>query len=188
MADCAGCGKPVHRDEQVTAIFTQDDQRNFYHRQCEDRTEHFTRWREEAAWAFKPTRLTETEWKHCSPRKHLGVWQSIFIARRDEDVFCPDCGLKIARHEGIPCRHCGSPAVILAAEPTRMVFTHREPLFKLLLHCTDKAEESSTYAITSGYTPVTITPKKGSSQEPEHGERMMLKYQPKGDPKQGFTV
>ncbi len=191
MVNCAGCGRSIHRDETVTAVFTQEGQKgqkNFYHKNCEERTEHFTRWKEEAPWAFRPTRLTLAEWRRCSLRKHLGVWQSIFIARRDEDVWCPDCGLKITRHEGMRCQACGGPAVVLAAEPTRMVFTHGEPLYKLLLHCTEKGEEAGTYAIISGYTPVAITPKKKGEEQEAPSEVMMLNYQPKGDPKKGLTV
>ena len=188
MESCAGCGAAIHRDEVVTAIFNQEGEKRFYHKGCEDKTDHFARWREEAAWAFRPTRLTVVEWNQCNPRKHLGVWQSIFIARRDEDVWCPDCGLKITRHEQARCRTCGAPAIVLAAESTRMVFTHHQPLFKLLLYCTEKGEETSTYAIVSGFTPVAVTARKKTGEIEASTEVMMLKYQPKGDPKQGFRV
>ncbi len=191
MVNCAGCGRSIHQDETVMAVFSQEGQkgpRNFFHKNCEETTEHFTRWKEEAPWAFRPTRLTLTEWRRCSSRKHLGVWQSIFIARRDEDVWCPDCGLKITQREGIPCPSCGGPAVILNAEQTRMAFSHGEPLYKLLLHCTEKGEEANTYAITSGYTPVAIIPKKKREEPETPSGAMMLNYQPKGDPKKALTI
>ncbi len=137
---------------------------------------------------FKPTRLSLVEWKKCSPKKHLGVWQSMFIARRDDDAWCPDCGLKIARHEQARCTICGALAVVLAAEPTNMVFTHHETLYKLLLHCTEKGEESSTYAVTSGFTPVALTPKKRVRETGLTNEPVSLRYQPKGDPGRGLSV
>jgi hypothetical protein len=188
LETCAGCSKPIHRDEPVTAIFSQDGERRYFQKGCEEKTDHFTKWREEAAWAFRPTRLTVGEWQQCGPRKHLGVWQSIFIARRDEDVWCPDCGLKIAKNEQARCRTCGAPAIVLAAEQTKMIFTHHQPLFKLVLHCTERGDESVTYAITSGFTPVAVTAKKKTGEEESSAELMLLKYQPKGDPKQGFSV
>jgi DNA-directed RNA polymerase subunit RPC12/RpoP len=188
MENCSGCGKPIHRDEPVSAAFSQDGQRRFFHKTCEGRAEYLTRWKEEAAWAFRATRLTTSEWNTCSPRKHVGVWQSIFIARRDEDVWCPDCGLKIARHEAINCPTCGGRVIITNAETTQMVFSHREPLYKLQVHCTERGDDSFVYAIISGYTPVTITSKKGEAHEPSSKQAMMLKYEPKGDPKRGLTV
>src|SRR5207302_109522 len=130
MENCAGCGKPIHRDEPVSASFSQEGQRSFFHKTCEDRAEHVNKWKEEAAWAFRATRLTMSEWDECSPRKHLGVWQSIFIARRDEDVWCPDCGLKIARQETLTCPTCGGRVIITDAETTKMVFTHRQALYR----------------------------------------------------------
>jgi hypothetical protein len=188
LESCTGCGKSIHLDEPVTAIFTSEGKRSYYHRECDEKTEHFAKWREEAAWVYKPTRLTVADWKNCSPRKHLGVWQSIFIARRDEDVWCPDCGLKISRNERIRCAVCGAPAIVLGIESTRMVFTHREPLYKLLLHCTEKGDESSTYAIISGFTPVAVTSKRGGQEAASSTDAIMLKYEPKGDPKRGFAV
>ncbi len=188
MENCAGCGKPIHRDEPVSASFNQEGERRFFHKTCEDRAEHLTKWKQEAAWAFRATRLTTSEWDACNPRKHVGVWQSIFIARRDEDVWCPDCGLKIARHETIACPTCGGRVIITNAETTKMVFTHREALYKLQLHCTERGDDSFIYAIISGYTPVTITSKRGEAPEASSKQAMMLKYEPKGDPKRGLTV
>lgn len=69
-----------------------------------------------------------------------------------------------------------------------MVFSHGEPLYKLLLHCTEKGEESNTYAISSGFTLVTITPKKKGEEQEAPSEPMMLNYQPKGDLKKGLSV
>ncbi|TMI54076.1 hypothetical protein E6H18_11225 [Candidatus Bathyarchaeota archaeon] len=188
MENCEGCGKPIRRDEPVSASFSQEGQRRFFHKTCEDRAEHLTKWKEEAAWAFRATRLTTSEWNACSPRKHVGVWQSIFIARRDEDVWCPDCGLKIARHETITCPTCGGRVIIANSETTKMVFTHHEALYKLQLHCTERGDDSFIYAIINGYTPVTITSKRGETPEASSKQAMMLKYEPKGDPKRGLTV
>lgn len=172
----------------MSAAFTQEGQRSFYHKTCEDRATYLTRWKEEAAWAFRATRLTMAEWNDCSPRKHVGVWQSIFIARRDEDVWCPDCGLKIARHEAVRCPTCGGRVIVTDAEPTKMVFTHREALYKLHVHCTERGDDTYVYAIISGYTPVTITARRGETVEESSKQAMMLKYEPKGDPKKGLTV
>ncbi len=188
MMKCAGCNRNIRPGDNVSAVFTSTRERSFFHKDCEEGVEHFARLKEEAPWAFKPTRLTLDEWKRCSPRKHLGVWQSIFIARRDEDVSCPDCGLKIARHENLTCPLCNGPVVILDAEKTRMVFTHGEPLYKLHLRCPDKGEESHSYAVVSGYTPVAVTPKKGELPQEKRTEQMMLKYEPKSDPRHGLTV
>ncbi len=188
MVDCTACRKDIHRDDLVSAAFTQEGQRSYFHKNCEGSAEHLTRWKEEAPWAFRPTRLTVADWRNCGTRKHLGVWQSMFIARRDEDIWCPDCGLKISRHEGLNCASCGGPAIITAAETTKMVFTHREPLYKLLLHCTEKGEDSTTYAIVSGFTPVTITPKKKGESIPKQGTTMMLEYEPKENLRKGLKV
>ena len=188
MENCAVCGKPIHRDEQVSASFNQEGQRSFFHKTCEDRAEHVNKWKEEAAWAFRVTRMTMSEWNACSPRKHIGVWQSIFIARRDEDVWCPDCGLKIARQERFTCPTCGGRIIITNAEPTKMVFTHREPLYKLQVHCTERGDDAFLYAIVSGYTPVTITSKRGEAPEASSKQAMMLKYEPKGDLRKGLSV
>src|SRR6266566_1416408 len=144
---CRGFG-----DEPVSAAFSQEGKRSYYHKGCEEKAEYLSRWREEAAWAFRPVRLSVTEWEVCSPKKHLGVWQSIFIARRDEDIWCPDCGLKIARHEGLTCSSCGARGIVIGVEATKMVFTHRQPLYKLLVHCTEKGEDSTSYAISGGFT------------------------------------
>ena len=118
----------------------------------------------------------------------MGVWQSIFIARRDEDIWCPDCGLKIARHEGLTCPQCSSPAIVVGVESTKMVFTHREPLYKLLVHCTQKGDDSISYAISSGFTPVTITARIKGDAASEQGTRMMLEYKPREDLKRGLNV
>ena len=122
MVNCSACSGIIHRDELVSAAFTQEAQRNYFHKDCEGKAEYLSRWREEAPWAFKPVRLTVADWVTCSPKKHLGIWQSIFIARRDEDIWCPDCGLKIARHEGLTCTACGSHAIVVGVEATKMVF------------------------------------------------------------------
>ena len=188
MVDCAACGKIIHREEQVLASFTQEGKRTYYHQACEQKAAYVMRWKEEAPWAFKSTKLTVADWQQCSPRKHLGVWQSIFIARRDEDIWCPDCGLKIARHEGLTCTRCNSPGIVLRVEPTKMVFTHREPLYKLLVHCTQKGEESFSYAISKGFTPVTIAARNKSDSEAEQGTAMMLEYKPKEDLRKGLQV
>jgi hypothetical protein len=188
LESCAQCGKQVRRDDPVTAIFATDGTKRYYHKTCDEKTDQFAKWKEEAQWAFRPTRLTIAEWTNCSPKKHLGVWQSMFIARRDDDVWCPDCGLKIARHEHTRCTKCGSPAAVLAAEPARMVFTHREPLFRLLLHCTQNGEESIAYAITSGFTVVAFTPKKGVAEVRGSDQQVSLRVEPKGDPNRGLRV
>src|SRR5438034_6486278 len=179
MVNCSACSGIIHRNEPVSAAVSQEGKRSYYHKGCEEKAEYLSRWREEAAWAFRPVRLGVTEWEVCSPKKHLGVWQSIFIARRDEDVWCPDCGLKIARHETIACPTCGGRVIITNAETTKMVFTHREALYKLQLHCTERGDDSFIYAIISGYTPVTITSKKGEAPEASSKQAMMLKYEPK---------
>jgi hypothetical protein len=44
------------------------------------------------------------------------------------------------------------------------------------------------YAVISGYTPVTITAKKGEAPEASSKQAMMLKYEPKGDLKKGLSV
>src|SRR3989454_9780666 len=91
--------KPIRRDEPVSASFSQEGQRRFFHKTGEDRAEHLTKWKEEAAWAFRATRLTTSEGNACSPRKHVGGWQAIFIGRRGEEGLCPERGVKITRHE-----------------------------------------------------------------------------------------
>jgi len=188
MVDCAACRRIIHRDELVLAAFSQEGKRTYFHQDCEQKADYISRWKEEAPWAFKSIRLTVPDWQQCRPKKHLGVWQSIFIARRDEDIWCPDCGLKIARHEGLNCPKCSSPAIVVGVESTKMVFTHREPLYKLLVHCTQKGDDSISYAISSGFTPVTITAKRSSEQAPEQGSRMMLEYKPREDLKRGLNV
>ena len=112
----------------------------------------------------------------------------MFIARRDEDIWCPDCGLKISKQEGLSCPSCGAHVIVTGIETTNMLFTHREHLFKLLLHCSEKGEDTTTYAIVSGFTPVTITAREKEKRESKRGNAMMLEYQPKGDPKQGLKV
>jgi hypothetical protein len=188
MVDCNACGRIIHRYERVLAAFTQEGKRNYFHQDCEQKADYISRWKEEAPWVFKSVRLTVDDWQMCSPKKHLGVWQSIFIARRDEDIWCPDCGLKICRHEGLTCPRCNSPAIVLQVEPTKMVFTHREPLYKLLVHCTEKGEESLAYAISKGFTPVTITSKKKGESVAEQATTMMLEYKPKEDLRRGLQV
>jgi DNA-directed RNA polymerase subunit RPC12/RpoP len=137
---------------------------------------------------YKPVRLVLADWKECSHKKHVGVWQSIFIARRDEDIWCPDCGLKIAKHEGVRCSHCGGGAIVVGIEPTKMLFTHHEPLFKLELHCTERGESSHTYAVISGYTPVTVTSKNKQDFVESKGETRMLEYEPREDVRKGLHV
>jgi len=188
MVNCSACSGIIHRDEPVSAAFSQEGKRSYYHKGCEEKAEYLSRWREEAAWAFRPVRLSVTEWEACSPKKHLGVWQSIFIARRDEDIWCPDCGLKIARHEGLTCSSCGSHAIVVGVESTKMVFTHRQPLYKLLVHCTEKGEDSTSYAISSGFTPVAITSRRKGEATESQQSVMMLEYEPKENLKKGLKV
>ena len=188
MVNCSGCSGIIHRDEPVSAAFSQEGKRSYFHKGCEEKAEYLSRWREEAAWAFRPVRLSVAEWEVCSPKKHLGVWQSIFIARRDEDIWCPDCGLKIARHEGLTCSSCGARGIVVGVESTKMVFTHRQPLYKLLVHCTEKGEDSTSYAISSGFTPVAITPRKKVETAESQAPAMMLEYEPKENLKKGLKV
>ena len=188
MVDCGACARIIHRDDLALAAFAQEGKRTYYHQDCEQRADYISRWKEEAPWAFRAVKLTIADWQQCSPRKHLGVWQSIFIARRDEDIWCPDCGLKICRHEGLTCPKCNSPAIVLRVEATKMVFTHREPLFKLLIHCTQKGEDAYAYAISKGFTPVTITSKKKRETTEEQGAPMMLEYKPREDLRKGLQV
>ena len=188
MVNCSACSGIIHRDEPVSAAFSQEGKRSYYHKGCEEKAEYLSRWREEAAWAFRPVRLSVTEWEACSPKKHLGVWQSIFIVRRDEDIWCPDCGLKIARHEGLTCSSCGARGIVVGVEPTKMVFTHRQPLYKLLVHCTEKGEDSTSYAISSGFTPVAITSRKKVETAESQAPAMMLEYEPKENLKKGLKV
>ncbi|TMI61132.1 hypothetical protein E6H12_08330 [Candidatus Bathyarchaeota archaeon] len=188
MVNCSACSGIIHRDEPVSAAFSQEGKRSYYHKGCEEKAEYLSRWREEAAWAFRPVRLSLTEWEACSPKKHLGVWQSIFIARRDEDIWCPDCGLKIARHEGLTCSSCGARGIVVGVEATKMVFTHRQPLYKLLVHCTEKGEDSTSYAISSGFTPVAITSRKKVETAESQAPAMMLEYEPKENLKKGLKV
>ena len=188
MVNCSACSGIIHRNEPVSAAFSQEGKRSYYHKGCEEKAEYLSRWREEAAWAFRPVRLSVTEWEVCSSKKHLGVWQSIFIARRDEDIWCPDCGLKIARHEGLTCSSCGARGIVVGVEATKMVFTHRQPLYKLLVHCTEKGEDSTSYAISSGFTPVAITSRKKVETEESQTPAMMLEYEPKENLKKGLRV
>ena len=188
MVNCSACSGIIHRDEPVSAAFSQEGKRSYYHKGCEEKAEYLSRWREEAAWAFRAVRLSVTEWEACSPKKHLGVWQSIFIARRDEDIWCPDCGLKIARHEGLTCSSCGARGIVVGVEATKMVFTHRQPLYKLLVHCTEKGEDSTSYAISSGFTPVAITSRKKVETAESQAPAMMLEYEPKENLKKGLKV
>jgi len=188
MVNCSACSGIIHRDEPVSAAFSQEGKRSYYHKGCEEKAEYLSRWREEAAWAFRPVRLSLTEWEACSPKKHLGVWQSIFIARRDEDIWCPDCGLKIARHEGLTCSSCGARGIVVGVEATKMVFTHRQPLYKLLVHCTEKGQDSTSYAISSGFTPVAITSRKKVETAESQAPAMMLEYEPKENLKKGLKV
>ena len=188
MVECAACRRTIHRDELVSAEFTQEGKRAYFHKDCEERAGNLSRWKEEAAWAFKPNRLTVANWQDCSPKKHLGVWQSMFIGHRDEDIWCPDCGLKISRHEGLTCASCGARGVVIGIESTKMVFTHREPLYKLLVHCIQKGEDSISYAISSGFTPVTVTSRKKAEPSSEKSAPMMLEYKPREDLKRGLNV
>src|SRR5437660_5882044 len=129
MVNCSACSGIIHREELVSAAFSQEGKRSYYHKGCEEKAEYLSRWREEAAWAFRPVRLSVTAWEVCSPKKHLGVWQSIFIARRDEDMWCADCGLKLARHEGLACSACEGRGMVGGDEHTRLVCTNRQPFF-----------------------------------------------------------
>ncbi len=69
-----------------------------------------------------------------------------------------------------------------------MIFTHHEPLYKLLLHCTQNGEETSTYAVTCGFAPVAFTPKKIVPEAKAPAEQVSLRYEPKGDPNKGLRV
>ncbi len=69
-----------------------------------------------------------------------------------------------------------------------MVFTHHEPLYKLLLHCTEKGDEANTYAIISGFTPVAVTPRKQPVETRSPKEVQLLKYEAKGDPNRGLRI
>lgn len=189
LEECGGCSGKIHRDEQVSAVFAADGNRTFFHRDCEVKIEHFVRWNEETPW-IKPVRMSVKEWTDCSNRKHLGVWQSVFNARRDDDVWCPDCGLKIARQEHLTCPKCNGQVIITNAELTKSHFMHGEPLYKLQLYCTQNGETSSASAIVSGFTPVTVTGRlidQAGSSHQDHPSGM-LKYQPKGDPAHGLKV
>src|SRR5438128_11614941 len=106
MVNCSACSGIIHRDEPVSAAFSQEGKRSYYHKGCEEKAEYLSRWREEAACAFRAVRLSVTEWETCSSKKHLGVWQSIFIARREEASWCAVCGLRIARYTGLSCSSC----------------------------------------------------------------------------------
>ena len=187
MEECGGCNGKIHRDEQVSAVFAADGNRSFFHKDCEIKIEHFARWSEETPW-IKPVRMTVKEWEDCSNRKHLGVWQSVFNARRDDDVWCPDCGLKVARQEHLTCPKCNGQVIITSAELTKSSFTHGEPLYKLQLYCIDRGELSTGNAIVSGFTPVTVTGKRKELIATARQDAPMLKYQPKGDPAHGLKV
>ena len=69
-----------------------------------------------------------------------------------------------------------------------MVFTHRQPLYKLLLHCIEKGEDSASYAISSGFTPVAITSRKKNEASDSQATVMMLEYEPKENLKKGLKV
>ncbi|HZY46346.1 MAG TPA: hypothetical protein VFE96_00990, partial [Candidatus Bathyarchaeia archaeon] len=86
------------------------------------------------------------------------------------------------------CPNCGGRVIITNVETTKMVFTHRESLYKLQVHCTERGDDGYVYAVISGYTPVTITTKRGEASESSSNQGMMLKYEPKGDPKKGLTI
>jgi hypothetical protein len=76
----------------------------------------------------------------------------------------------------------------VGVEATKMVFTHRQPLFKLLLHCTEKGEDSTSYAVSSGFTPVAITSRKKGEATDSQATVMMLEYEPKENLKKGLKV
>jgi hypothetical protein len=187
MEECAGCSQKIHRDELVSAVTSADGKRTYFHKDCELKSEHFARWKEETPWTFKPTRMTVKEWEVCNNRKHLGVWQSVFTVRRDEDVWCPDCGLKIARQDQMTCPRCNGQVIVTKAELTRSLFNHHQPLYRLTLYCTERGETSTANAIISGFTPVTIG-KAGQALEPIGQDNVSLKVEPKGDPTKGLKV
>lgn len=188
LEECAGCSEKIHRDEQVSAFTSADGKRTFFHKECEMKAEHFARWKEETPWTFKPVRMTIAEWSACNNRKHLGVWQSVFTARRDEDVWCPDCGLKIARQEHLTCPKCNGQVIITNAEMTKSVFTHGEPLYRLQLYCVERGDITTANAVVSGFTPVTVTGRRGEQALSSQKDNLMLNYTPKGDPKQSLKV
>ncbi|HEX4920992.1 MAG TPA: hypothetical protein VFV92_09665, partial [Candidatus Bathyarchaeia archaeon] len=86
------------------------------------------------------------------------------------------------------CPECNSPAVVIGVESTKTVFTHREPIYKLLVHCTQKGDDSISYAISSGFTPITITTRKKVEPDSDRGDRMLLEYKPREDLKRGLKV
>src|SRR6266581_582381 len=69
MVNCSACSGIIHRNELVSAAFSQEGKRSYYHKGCEEKAEYLSRWREEAAWAFRPVRLSVTEWEVCSSKK-----------------------------------------------------------------------------------------------------------------------
>ncbi len=69
-----------------------------------------------------------------------------------------------------------------------MVFTHRQPLYKLLVHCTEKGEDSTSYAISAGFAPVAITSRKKVETTESQAPAMLLEYEPKENLKKGLKV
>src|SRR2546428_13248193 len=94
MVNCSACSGIIHREEPVTAAFSQEGKRSYFHKGCAEKAEYFSRWREEAAWAFRPVRLNVAEWQAGSPGEPLGVWDGILIAPRDGD--CSGAGRCLA--------------------------------------------------------------------------------------------
>src|SRR2546428_259485 len=58
MVNCSACSGIIHRDEPVSAAFSQEGKRSYYHKGCEEKAEYLSRWREEAAWGFRPVAIT----------------------------------------------------------------------------------------------------------------------------------
>jgi len=160
MFSCSACSGIIHREEPASAAFTKKGRGAIFTKAARKRP------------SISPDEGgssvgIQTSQVECS---RLGGVQSqeapgslaVYLhSSQDEDICCPDCGLKIARHEGLTCTACGAHAIVVGVEATKMVFTHRQPLFKLLLHCTEKGEDSTSYAISSGFTPVAITSGEG---------------------------
>jgi hypothetical protein len=78
--------------------------------------------------------------------------------------------------------------IITNAEMTKSVFTHGEPLYRLQLYCVERGDITTANAVVSGFTPVTVTGRRGEPVLSSQKDNLMLNYTPKGDPKQGLKV
>src|SRR2546429_9461599 len=93
MVNCSACSGIIHRDEPVSAAFSQEGKRSYFHKGCEEKAEYLSRWREEAGWAFRAVRLRLTKWEARGPKNNLGAGHRMFIPRREEDVCSTGCVL-----------------------------------------------------------------------------------------------